>query len=44
MGLRGGIVQKCRGDAHAQPLTNGFYVNEVDYDDSANRVLATYGK
>jgi FAD/FMN-containing dehydrogenase len=30
------------GWKNVEPLTNGFYVNEVAHDDPANRVEATY--
>jgi FAD/FMN-containing dehydrogenase len=32
------------GWKRVEPLTNGFYVNEIAHDDPANHVLATYGK
>lgn len=33
-----------RGWRRLEPLTNGFYVNEIAHDDPTHSVLATYGK
>ncbi len=43
-GAENGMHWVKSGWKRLEPLTNGFYVNEIAHDDSMSCVLATYGK